>query len=280
MYSLIRNLRIRHKFAVVSALTLPLFVVPTGLVVHDRVAAVAAARAESDGLGDAEGVLRLVQATQQHRLASAQALATLAPLLKDDPAATRSLADLRSRWEALATGSGAWATDDYARHTALVHDELVLLRSVADAARLSIDPEPATAGEQGRGFAVVASEVRALATRSAAAAQEIRTLITDSAGKIEAGASLATDAGAAMHDIVARVQRVNTFMGEISTASHQQARGVGEVSGAVGQLDAVTQQNAALVEESAAAAESLNQQAVRLVELVRRFRETPEPARA
>jgi methyl-accepting chemotaxis protein len=140
--------------------------------------------------------------------------------------------------------------------------------------------EAARAGEQGRGFAVVAKEVRALATRSAGAAREIKTLIVDSVEKIQAGAGQATDAGAAMNDIVNRVQRVNTLMDEISQASRQQAQGVGEVSGAVGQLDAVTQQNAALVEESAAAAESLNQQAVRLVDLVRVFHNVSADARA
>jgi len=642
MYRFIRNLRIRHKFAVVSLLALPLFVVPTALVVHDRAAAVEAAGTESAGLAGTAGVLRLLQATQQHRLVSTQALAgdaearshraarqaevdqalvALAPHVKNDPPVARALEDVRTRWEALASDTSTSAPENFARHTALVRQELGLLRAIADAARLSIDPEPATrhlvegalrdlpqlaeslgqmrangaailrqhaaspterarlqsladavreqreraqatfalaantdpvlaariaasmatalegsaqalalvdtrvlapeapdappadyvaamtgaidaqlalastafgaldealakrvrarevelavlaagaaafgllvlwlsvrvtrhttrsvelalevagavadgnlgvqvkgrsrdelgrlldalgrmttnlstivrevrqssesiatgasqiaggnadlsvrteqqasnlqqtaaameqigttvksnaetaqeatstagrasaaasrggeivgevvstmgaisdasqrvvdiigvidgiafqtnilalnaaveaarAGEAGRGFAVVASEVRALATRSAAAAREIKTLITDSVEKIESGASLAADAGAAMNDIVARVQRVNTLMDEISTASTQQARGVGEVSGAVGQLDAVTQQNAALVEESAAAAESLNQQAVRLVELVRVFHGMQEGERA
>ena len=132
--------------------------------------------------------------------------------------------------------------------------------------------EAARAGEQGRGFAVVAGEVRSLAQRSAEAAKEIKSLIGASVERVENGARLVQDAGTTMDEIVAQVKRVNDLIGEISAATQEQTSGVGEVSRAVGTLDQVTQQNAALVEQNAAAAESLKQQAVRLVEQVAVFR--------
>ncbi|HEY0955627.1 MAG TPA: methyl-accepting chemotaxis protein [Roseateles sp.] len=132
--------------------------------------------------------------------------------------------------------------------------------------------EAARAGEQGRGFAVVAGEVRLLAQRSAEAAKEIKTLINDSVEKVETGSRQVADAGRTMDDIVAQVRRVNDLITEISSATSEQTTGIGQVSDAVQQLDQVTQQNAALVEESAAAADSLNQQASKLVEAVSVFR--------
>ncbi len=132
--------------------------------------------------------------------------------------------------------------------------------------------EAARAGEQGRGFAVVAGEVRSLAQRSAEAAKEIKALIADSVDKVEAGSQQAGNAGRTMESIVAQVRRVSDLIGQISTATHEQTRGISQVSEAVTQLDQVTQQNAALVEESAAAAESLNQQAAQLVEAVSVFK--------
>ena len=131
--------------------------------------------------------------------------------------------------------------------------------------------EAARAGEQGRGFAVVASEVRSLAQRSAAAAREIKTLIGASVEKVESGSKLVRDAGSTMDEIVASVQRVSHMIGEISAAAAEQSQGIGQVNGAVTQLDQMTQQNAALVEQSAAAAESLKEQAGRLGEVVGRF---------
>ncbi|GCL65947.1 methyl-accepting chemotaxis protein [Pseudaquabacterium pictum] len=132
--------------------------------------------------------------------------------------------------------------------------------------------EAARAGEQGRGFAVVASEVRSLAQRSAQAAKEIKSLIGSSGEKVELGARQVNDAGTSMAEIVRQVQQVSQLIGEISHATAEQSRGISQVGDAVGQLDQVTQQNAALVEESAAAAESLRQQAGRLVEVVGGFR--------
>jgi methyl-accepting chemotaxis protein len=132
--------------------------------------------------------------------------------------------------------------------------------------------EAARAGEQGRGFAVVASEVRALAQRSAAAAKEINGLIGASVQRVEAGTRQVSDAGSTMDEIVDQVRKVTDLIGEISTATHEQTAGIGLVSGAITELDSATQQNAALVEESAAAASSLSTQAAELVRVVSSFR--------
>jgi methyl-accepting chemotaxis protein len=131
--------------------------------------------------------------------------------------------------------------------------------------------EAARAGEQGRGFAVVAGEVRSLAQRSAEAAREIKTLIGSSVDKVEAGSNLVGEAGATMNDIVGQVKRVAELISEMSAATHEQASGLGQVGTAMAQLDQVTQQNAALVEESAAAADSLSRQAKGLTELMGAF---------
>jgi methyl-accepting chemotaxis protein-1 (serine sensor receptor) len=124
--------------------------------------------------------------------------------------------------------------------------------------------EAARAGEQGRGFAVVASEVRSLAQRSAAAAREIKDLIGASTARVESGATLVARSGATMKDILDSITRVSTIMGEIATASSEQSAGIGQINIAIAQMDQVTQQNAALVEQAAAAAGSLEEQARRL----------------
>ncbi|WP_233234711.1 methyl-accepting chemotaxis protein [Bordetella sp. LUAb4] len=132
--------------------------------------------------------------------------------------------------------------------------------------------EAARAGEQGKGFAVVAGEVRSLAQRSAQAAKEIKGLIEDSVTKVGAGSQQVERAGATMQEIVTSVRRVTDIMGEISAASEEQSSGIDQVNRAVSQMDEVTQQNAALVEEAAAAAGSLQEQAQRLAEAVAVFK--------
>jgi methyl-accepting chemotaxis protein len=140
---------------------------------------------------------------------------------------------------------------------------ILALNAAVDAAR---------AGEQGRGFAVVASEVRSLAGRSAEAAKEIKTLIGASVERVEQGTLLVDQAGATMTEVVSSIKRVTDIMGEISASSHEQSLGVSQVGEAVAQMDQTTQQNAALVEQMAAAAGSLNSQANELVQAVAVFK--------
>ena len=132
--------------------------------------------------------------------------------------------------------------------------------------------EAARAGDSGRGFAVVASEVRSLAGRSAAAAREIKALISDSEEKIITGTRVVEDAGLNISEIVANAKQINLFLDEISQATRVQASEVAQVVNAIGQLDTNTQQNAALVEQTSASAESLSEQATKLTLEIARFR--------
>lgn len=132
--------------------------------------------------------------------------------------------------------------------------------------------EAARAGEQGRGFAVVAAEVRNLAQKSAGAAKEIKALIDDSVQKVDAGTRLVDQAGATMNEVVLSVQRVTDIVAEITAASREQSAGIDQINQAIMQMDDVTQQNAALVEEAAAASQSMEEQAGKLVEVVSVFK--------
>ena len=137
--------------------------------------------------------------------------------------------------------------------------------------------EAARAGEQGRGFAVVATEVRNLAHRSASAAKDIKQLITDSVEKVGTGSALVNEAGTTMTEIVSSVRRVTQIMGEISSAGREQELGIEQINTAVAEMDTVTQQNAALVEEAAAASQAMQEQAVKLAEMVSVFQVAGNP---
>jgi methyl-accepting chemotaxis protein len=138
--------------------------------------------------------------------------------------------------------------------------------------------EAARAGEQGRGFAVVASEVRTLAHRSASAAKEIKELIGDTVQTVEGGSRLVDEAGATMLEVVDSVQRVTAIMGEMSSANQEQNEGIERINSAIVEFDEVTQQNSALVEEDAAAADALAQEAQHLARLVSAFKLEDGPA--
>ncbi|MDE2615532.1 MAG: Cache 3/Cache 2 fusion domain-containing protein [Burkholderiales bacterium] len=156
-----------------------------------------------------------------------------------------------------------------------IHDIISVIDGIAfqtNILALNAAVEAARAGEQGRGFAVVASEVRSLAGRSAEAAKEIKNLITDSVQRVEQGSAQVDQAGATMNEVVTAIKRVTDIMGEISSASTEQSQGVSQVGEAITSMDQTTQQNAALVEEMAAAASSLKTQAQELVQAVSVFK--------
>jgi methyl-accepting chemotaxis protein-1 (serine sensor receptor) len=164
---------------------------------------------------------------------------------------------------------------DINQSSAKIADIITIIEGIAfqtNILALNAAVEAARAGEEGRGFAVVAGEVRTLAQRSSAAAKEIKELIDTSVARVQTGTSLVDEAGRTMNEIIGAVQRVTDIMGEIAAASEEQSSGIDQVARAVTQMDEVTQQNAALVEEAAAAAQSLEDQAGALRTAVETFR--------
>jgi methyl-accepting chemotaxis protein len=232
----------------------------------------------------AQGNQDLSQRTEQQASALQQTAATMDEL----GTTVRTNSDNAQQANQLALGAAQVATQG----GEVVGQDVQTMKGIQDASRkigeiisvidgiafqtnilaLNAAVEAARAGEQGRGFAVVAGEVRSLAQRSAAAAKEIKGLITTSVERVEQGTALVDRAGVTMGEIVKSIQRVTAIVGEISAASSEQSTGVGQVGQAITRMDQTTQQNAALVEESAAAAESLHQQAGQLLESVAVFR--------
>ena len=215
----------------------------------------------------------------------ASALEETAASMEQMNATVRQNADSAARASELASGVAAQGGEVVAQVVQTMHgihsssgkiaDIIGVIDSIAfqtNILALNAAVEAARAGEQGRGFAVVASEVRSLAQRSAGAAREIKELISASVHDVERGNALVERAGKTMEDVVTAVRRVNDIMGEISNASREQSLGVAQVGEAVSQMDQTTQQNAALVEEMAAAAASLRSQAQELVEGVAVFK--------
>lgn len=240
----------------------------------------------------AAGNANLSSRTEQQ----AASLEETASSMEEITSTVRQNAENARKANALATGASDIAT----RGGVVVGDVVATMQEINDSARKIVDiisvidgiafqtnilalnaaVEAARAGEQGRGFAVVASEVRNLAQRSAAAAKEIKTLIGDSVDKVESGSRLVNEAGHTMEEIVVSIRRVADIMGDISAASMEQSSGIEQVNLAVTQMDENTQKNAALVEEAAAAAESLEEQSRYLVDAVAMFRLDYRPVAA
>ncbi len=232
----------------------------------------------------ASGNLDLSQRTEQ----AASSLQQTTSSMEDLTSGVRHGADAAGKARELAAGAAEVARrggeevsevvstmDEINASSRRIGDIVGLIDSIAfqtNLLALNAAVEAARAGEHGKGFAVVASEVRALAQRSAGAAREIKTLITASVERAEAGARLVQHAGQTMQEIVENVQKVSDMIGKVATGAADQSARIGRINGAVSQLDHMTQQNAALVEQSAAAADSLRQQLQLLTGAVAQFR--------
>ncbi|RZL02185.1 MAG: HAMP domain-containing protein [Rubrivivax sp.] len=250
---------------------------------------VQAVRASSDSIATgssqiAMGNADLSQRTEEQASNLQQTAASMEQLtstIKQNADTARQASQLASSASAVAVDGGTVVgqvvatMEDITASSRKVADIIGVIDGIAfqtNILALNAAVEAARAGEQGRGFAVVASEVRSLAQRSAQAAKEIKSLIGESVEKVENGTRLVGTAGSTMQDVVQQVKRVTDLIGEITSASIEQSTGIGQIGDAVHQLDQVTQQNAALVEESAAASESLKHQAASLAQTVSVFK--------
>lgn len=212
---------------------------------------------------------------------TAASISNLAQIVADTANSTRQANQLAMSATQVATKGGEVVSqvvatmDEIAAGSKKIADIVSIIDGIAfqtNILALNAAVEAARAGDRGRGFAVVATEVRALASRSAEAAKEIKSLIQDSVDKVNDGAELVATAGSTMSDIMNSVQRVTALMSEINHASAEQSSQIGQVSRSASELDKMTQQNAALVEESTAASESLREQAVQLAEAANQFK--------
>ncbi|MFN3493775.1 MAG: methyl-accepting chemotaxis protein [Hydrogenophaga sp.] len=230
------------------------------------------------------GNLDLSTRTEQAATGLQQTAASMAQInasARQSATAARTASDTAVRNAELASRGGqevaqVVATMDEINHSSQkIGDIIGVIDGIAfqtNILALNAAVEAARAGEQGRGFAVVAGEVRNLAQRSAEAAKEIKTLIASSVDKVDAGSRLVAAAGATIDDVVTNAQQVASSITDITDATSEQSRGIDLVNSTIGRLDEAIQENAALVEESAAAAQSLRDQAARLAEVIRVFR--------
>jgi methyl-accepting chemotaxis protein len=250
---------------------------------------VASVRASSDSIGTAsteiatgnQDLSARTEQTASNLQQAASSMEQLTGTVKQSADSARQANQLASSAAEVAARGGAVVSqvvatmDDINASSKKIADIIGVIDGIAfqtNILALNAAVEAARAGEQGRGFAVVASEVRSLAQRSAEAAKEIKGLIGASVEKVEGGSKLVADAGRTMTEIVGSVKRVSDIIAEITAASAEQSQGIGEVNTSVAQLDQMTQQNAALVEQSAAAAQSLKDQAGQLAQAVGSFR--------
>ncbi|MGE0313150.1 MAG: methyl-accepting chemotaxis protein [Lautropia sp.] len=252
-----------------------------GIVAQVRTSTDSIAIASAEIAGGSQDLASRTEQTASSLQHSSSALKALTDVVTQSSSSARQATQLASETaDTAARGGEAVARvvgtmDEIQASSRKIADIISLIDGIAfqtNILALNAAVEAARAGEQGRGFAVVASEVRGLAQRSAHAAREIKTLIDDSVGRVDAGSEQVAQAGRTMEEIVGSVRKVNAIIGEMAEASARQSEGLGEVNEMVDQLDRMTQQNAALVEQSASAAETLKDQARHLAGLVATFK--------